>query len=121
MNNNYKEQNWIVAYLLTLVTCGIYMFYMIGYVGTATNNEGARYGFKQTINPVLAIVLGFVTCGIVPIVWYYQYFDLQVKIAKARGIQVAPSDSPVVLTILMFIPFYSYYVLCDNFNKVIAK
>ena len=118
--NNYKQFNWVTAFILNIVTCGLYSLYLWGYIGTACNNEAVRLGGKKIMSFVVALLLSFVTCGIVGIVWFYLFMNQQVELAKAKGVEVAPTDSPIVLTILMFIPIYSFYVLCDNYNRIIA-
>ena len=117
--NNYKQFNWITCWLLTAVTCGIYSFYMFGYMATANNNEAERLGCKKIMGFVPALLLGFITCGIFLIVWYYMFAAQQIEIAQKKNINVAPSDNAFVYTLLMFVPIYSYYVLCDNYNRVI--
>ncbi|MBE6716603.1 MAG: DUF4234 domain-containing protein [Ruminococcaceae bacterium] len=117
--NSYKQFNWIVTYLLSLVTCGIYGFYVFGYMGASSNAEAERYGCKKIMNFVPALLLGFVTCGIFLIVWYYQFMKQQVEIARAKGVKVEPTEEPILLVLILYVPFYSYYVLCENYNRVI--
>lgn len=117
--NNYKQFNWIVSYLLTVVTCGIYNYYMFGYMGKSSNDEAERYGVKKIMDFLPALLLGFVTCGIFLIVWQYQFMNQQVELARAKGVNVAPTDNPILLLLILFVPFYSYYVLCDNYNRIV--
>jgi hypothetical protein len=117
--NNYKQFNWIAAWLLTAVTCGLYAFYMWGYMGAANNAEAERLGCKKIMGFVPALLLSFVTCGIFLIVWYYWFAAQQIEIAQKKGLKTEPTDSAIVYFILMFVPIYSYYVLCENFNRVI--
>lgn len=117
--NNYKEFNWVTTFLLNIVTCGIYSFYMWGYIGTANNNEAERLGIKKIMAPVPAILLGCVTCGIFFYVWIYQFMAQQVELAKAKGVKVAPTENPILLLLIQFVPGYSFYVTCDNYNRTI--
>ena len=118
--NNYKQFNWVAFWLLGVVTCGIYPLY-VWYKMTQTNNEiAAKYGEKPIMNFLLSLLLGCVTCGIYSIIWIYKFMDLQVKIAEKSGVSVAPSNSPIVLLLLSFVPIYSFYVLCDNYNRTVA-
>jgi hypothetical protein len=43
----------------------------------------------------------------------------QAAVAEAKGVALAPTSSPIVLTILVFVPIYSFYVICDNCNKLV--
>ncbi len=118
--NNYKQFNWVTAFLLNIVTCGLYSFYMFGYMSTANNNEAVRLGLDKKMSFLVALLLGFVTCGITLIVWYFIFMAQQVQLAQKKGIKTAPTESSVVLALLMFVPVYSFYVLCDNYNRTIA-
>lgn len=114
-----KQFNWIMVWLLGTVTCGIYTIYAFHCISVANNDEAARYGIKPRMTYLIAWLLGLVTCGIVPIVWLFLFNMQQVEIAQAKGVKVGPSDNGIVLGLLMFVPIYSYYVLCDNYNRTI--
>lgn len=116
-----KQFNWILAIVLNYVTCGIYGLYM-WYKMTAENNDIARkYGIDPIMGFIPQLFLGIITCGIYSIVWMFKFFALQVKIAKASGVQVSPSENTFLLVILSWIPFYSFYMLCDNYNRTVEK
>ena len=51
------------------------------------------------------------------LVWMYKFFKQQVEIAKANGVTVQPVEEPIILLILCCVPVYSYYMLCDIYNK----
>lgn len=117
--NNYRQFNWVTTWLLSIVTCNIYFYYVIGYMSASSNAEAQKYGVKQTMNVVLAIVLSFVTCGITLIVWLYQFMEQQAELARIKGVQIAPTDNPILLVLIQFVPVYNFYVLCDNYNKIV--
>lgn len=115
-----KTYNWLTVLLLNIVTCGIYSIYVFHCMSTANNEEAARYGIKPRMTYLIAFLLGLVTCGIVPLVWFFLFNMQQVELAQAKGVKVAPVDNGIVLGLLMFIPFYSFYVICDNYNRTIV-
>lgn len=118
--NSYKQFNWLTAFLLSIVTCGIYQIYLWYSISAANNAEAERLGCKKIMGFIPAFLIGMITCGIFLIVWYYLFMNQQVELAQKKGVAVSPVDNAILLTILMFIPIYSYYVLCENYNKVIA-
>ncbi len=119
--NNYKKFEFVPTFLLSIVTCGLYALYMLYSMAKDANTEAERYGCKKIMDFLPAFLLGMVTCGIFTFIWMYQYFNQITEIAKAKGVNVAPSDSPIVLLLVYFVPIYNYYVLCDNHNRVITE
>ena len=112
-----KKFNFLPTLLLSMVTAGIYSLYM-WYVMNKNNNEVARQnGVPEIRKFIPAMLLGWVTCSIYLIYWYYKFQEQQVKILQAQGRPVCISSSPIVLLIIMFVPFLSYYVLCTNYNE----
>ncbi len=120
MANNFKSFNWILAIVLNYVTCGIYSMVMWWIMSSNNNKQAEYYGVKKCIHFGWSILLGCVTCGIFPIVWMFLFNKQQVEIAKASGAKVTPTENSFLLGILMFVPFYSFYVLCTNYNRTIA-
>ena len=120
MANNYKSFNWILAIVLNYVTCGIYSFVLCWIMSTNNNKQAEYYGVKKKMHFGVAVLLGFVTCGIVPLVWYFLFCAQQVELAKASGAKVTPTENGFLLGLLMFVPFYSFYVMCTNYNNTIA-
>lgn len=115
-----KKFNWVHTLLLNVVTCGIYSIYA-WYVMTENNNKiAADLGVNEKrMNFILVVLLSTVTCGILPIIWYYRFMRQQVAIANAVNVKAAPTESPIVLLIITFVPIYSFYVLCDNYNRTV--
>lgn len=118
--NNYKKFDFGIMILLHYVTCGIYPLYMWASMTAANNQEASLYGIKQIMGFGIAFLLGLVTCGIFFYYWYYTFMEQQAALAKAKGVKLEPTDSPILLTLLTFVPFYSYYVLCDNYNRTLG-
>ena len=114
-----KKFNWITALLLNVVTLGIYSIYMWYKMGKQQNEMAEQVGEKQIMGFIGAFLLSCVTCGIFAIVWYFLFMKQQAAVAEAKGVALAPTANPIVLTILVFIPIYSFYVICDNCNKLV--
>jgi len=115
-----KQFNWVTVLLLSIVTCGLYSLYVWHTMSTNNNAEAERLGLEKKMSFIVAFLLGMVTCGIVPLVWYFMFMGQQVQLAQKKGVKTAPTESSVVLALLMFVPVYGYYVLCDNYNRTIA-
>ena len=115
-----KQQfNWVLFWLLGCVTCGIYPIYVF-YKMTENNNEiAARHGEKAIMNYLLAFLLTIVTCGLFNLYWLYTFMAQQVKIAEKSGVQVAPTNNAFLLVLLSFVPIYSFYLICDNYNRTV--
>lgn len=113
-----KRLNWIVMWLVGFVTLGIYSVYAWYMMGKQQNEMAAQLGEQKLMNFIGAFFLGFVTCGIFPLVWLYQFMKQQKALADAKGIQLTPSQSPMLLWLLMIVPIYSNYVVCENHNKL---
>ena len=114
-----KKFEFIPSFILSIVTCGIYALYM-WYTMAANNNKIAeKCNVKKTGNFIVAVIIGMFTCGIFTLYWIFTFFKQQVEIAKANGVTVQPVTEPIILLILTCVPVYSYYMLCDNHNKVV--
>lgn len=114
-----KKFNWLVVWLVGAITLSIYTLYAWYKMAKQQNEMAAQVGEKQIMGFVGAFLLGCITCGIVPLVWMFNFMKQQVALADAKGVQLAPTANPIVLWILLFVPIYSFYVLCDNHNKLV--
>lgn len=112
-----KKFNWILAFVLNFVTCGIYTLYLWIVMTKNSNKMAEAKGIKKIVGFIPVIFLTIITFGIFSIIWLYLFQKQQVAIAKAYGVQTAPTESPFLLFILMIVPIYSFYVLCDNYNR----
>ena len=114
-----KNYNWIVVFLLTLVTCGIYGLYW-WYSMAKTNNEiAAQRGVAEIPSFIKGFLLGLITCGIYTIYWQYKFYEQQILIAQASGVNNAPTENPILMLLIGYVPFYSYYAICDNYNRTV--
>ena len=114
-----KKFNCITALLLNVVTCGIYSLYMWYVMAKNTNAIAAKEGKKTIMGFIPAFLLGFVTFNLYPIYWYYKFFKLHVELAKEKNVAVKPVDNAILLTVLCFVPIYSFYMICDVYNNTV--
>ena len=110
-----KKLNWVLAFILGYVTCGIFQIFF-WYEVDGDVRKLNKNPTKAPMNYWLAVVLGFVTCGIVPLVYYYQVFGTLEEEAKRMGI--TKFYSPFVSLLIMFVPVYSFYYVCDYVNTL---
>ena len=116
-----KRHEFVMTFLLSYVTSGIYGIYVWYDMANNINEVDTTSGETPLMNAWLALLLiNTVTCGIFGIFWYIKFFKKLVAIAQTRGIQVAPTDNPVLLWLIMLVPVYGYYVLCEAYNTVVA-
>ena len=113
-----KKLSWIKELLLSLVTCNLYGIFGMWPKVDANMRQLNPNPTKPVWGWWKAFLLGLITCSICLIVYYYQLFCALEEEAKKLG--VTGVFSPVVSTIIMFVPFYSYYYLCDTENKIAA-
>ena len=112
-----EKRNWITVILLNLVTCGIYAMIFLYKYGEDVNKVCEGDG-KNTMNYFLAMLLGIVTCGIYNFIWFYGIGARLEEAGKRYGVNC---QSAIVYLLIMFVPFYGYYYLCDNMNQFADK
>ena len=72
--------------LLGIITFGIYPIVVMCVLSGNINTVAQRYDGKSTMNWFLAMILGGITLGIVPIVWYHRVSNRIGNNLTARGI-----------------------------------
>jgi len=86
------DRGFWLALLLTIVTCGIYGWYLIYAFAKETNIACAADG-KRTNGLVVFILLSIVTLGIYAIIWYCQWIGrcnyFLAQNGKPEGLQVS--------------------------------
>ena len=65
------DRGLIKFILLSCVTFSIYALYVYTKIGNEVNTVCSKHDNKSTMNFIVAWLLSFVTCGIVPLVWYH--------------------------------------------------
>ena len=114
-----KRFDFVLTFILTYVTCGIYTMYVWTVMGNGHNRMADENGTPRIMNFWLNVLLTLVTCGIFNFFWMYNFMKQQNELLEAKGLKAAPTDNPILLMLLMFVPVYSWYVLCDNHNKLV--
>ena len=114
-----EKKDFIKVVLLSIVTCGIYEIIFL-------------YEYDRDLRPLLTsvtkkppefllfFVLSLLTCGLFMYYWYYCVFEAQAAEAAARGVAL-DVEEPLVMTLCMIIPIFKIYLLCENFNKLLAQ
>ena len=114
-----QKKDFLKVILLTIITCGIYEIIFL-YEYDKELRSMLTHTKKRPPEYLLAFVLSLLSCGLFMFYWYYMVFVSQAEEAKATGV-VFNVEDPVVMTICMIIPFFSIYLLCDNFNKLLGE
>lgn len=118
-----KENRSLVTFiLLTLVTCGIYVYYFIYKLAQDTNTVCAGDG-EETAGLLKFILLSFVTCGIYSYIWYYKLGNRYANNAARYGLSFQENGTTVLLWMLFgaFIvvgPFIACHILFKNMNAL---
>ncbi len=116
-----KRFEWVITFILSYVAGSMYMSYVLSVMAQNINAEDTTSGKSDLMNAWVAVLLLTpITCGIFGIVWYIKFFTKLVAVAEAKGVQIAPTNNPVLLWLIMCVPVYSFYVLCEAYNKTIV-
>ena len=92
-----KEKNLALCIILSIVTCGIYMYYWIVCLTDDTNEIA---GEPEDTSGVMALVLTIVTCGIYGLYWAYKRGE---KIDKAHQLNGQAASNGGVLYFILYI------------------
>ena len=119
-SRSFKERVFI---LLTLVTCGIYlyifMYYMIKDINTACAGDG-----DETPGLLVYILLSLVTCGIYSYIWLYKVGERLARNCQRYGYSVTENGTTVLLWFIFGMwlcgigPFIGWNILINNTNMV---
>lgn len=119
------DRSLLIFILLSLVTCGIYMYiflyYMIKDVNTACAGDG-----DETPGLLLYVLLSLVTCGIYSYIWVYKLGDRLARNCQRYGYTVTENGTTVLLWFLFGAllcgvgPFIGWNILINNTNMVCA-
>ena len=92
-----KEKNLALCIILSIVTCGIYMYY---WIVTLTDDTNEIAGEPEDTSGVIALVLTIVTCGIYGLYWVYKRGE---KIDKAHQLNGQAASNGGVLYLILYI------------------
>ena len=117
------DRSLLIFILLTLVTCGIYlyvfMYYMIKDINTACAGDG-----DETPGLLVYILLSLVTCGIYSYVWLYKVGERLARNCQRYGYSVTENGTTVLLWFIFGMwlcgigPFIGWNILINNTNMV---
>lgn len=96
-----------------MVTCGIYAIYF-WYKCTEDTNRICR-GIGKDQSFAKYILLGIITCGIYDLVYMYTMLDRLNTKAEQTNANI-PVKGSLLMFLCMFVPIFSYYVLCETLN-----
>lgn len=113
-----NDRNGFVCLLLSIITGGIYAYYLIYCFAKETNQACAADG-KTTSGLLKFILLGIITLGIYPLVWYYTWLERCNAYLTANGAQPKVSGMMFLLS-LIFGAFTLGIWPLINYFKVIA-
>lgn len=113
----YKRVSPWKFWLLTYVTLGIYPM-VVWYRMTENLNDMAnKVGEKPICGYITSLLLGIVTCGIYSIIWIFKFFGLMSRLNARASVGISPSG-PFLMTVMSFIPIFSFFWLSDAHNKL---
>ncbi len=117
------DRSLLIFILLTLVTCGIYlyifMYYMIKDINTACAGDG-----DETPGLLVYILLSLVTCGIYSYIWLYKVGERLARNCQRYGYSVTENGTTVLLWFIFGMwlcgigPFIGWNILINNTNMV---
>lgn len=112
--------------LLSLITFGIYGLVVMCGVSTDINTIATRYDNKKTMHFALVFfIFSWLTCGILPLVWYHNLSNRVGDEMRRRGIpgEFGAKDFwlwCILGSLIIVGPFVYTYKLLDSMNKLSA-
>lgn len=115
-----KERNWIIVWLLSMATGGIYTSYLI-FIQLqdlkAMDEDREKNYLLHLILFCLLFVFTFSLSGFIAF-WIYQ--RKAVKFGKDFGVNIRP-HSGFIFALLSYVPIFSYWLVVNNHNKLISS
>ena len=113
----YTRISWVKWWLLGIVTFGIYNLIMWHKMTKNLNQMSEAVGEKKIMGFIPQLLLGFVTCGIVSIIWIIKFFAKLSKLNAAKNAGLAPANG-FVMFLISLVPIYSFVWLAGANNKL---
>lgn len=108
-----EERNIATWVVLALFTCGIGFWVWIFSIAGDIN----RHARQERLNPVLDLVLVFLTCGFWVVYMNYKYASVLVEIVRDEGGDISP-DLPIMGLVLgFFLPIAGFAVIQHELNN----
>ena len=108
-----KSRNIALCIILSIVTCGIYMWYWIVVLTDDTNQIA---GEPEDTSGVMALVLSIVTCGIYGMYWAYKRGEKIDKAHQNRG-EAASNGGVLYLILYIFGGIIALALIQNEVNK----
>lgn len=113
----FKRRDGLLSAIFGILTCGLYSVYYWYQYGEDVNVICSEDG-KVTQNYIVAWLLGIITCGIYSLYWIYSLASRLDTASKKYDVNV---ESPALFTLIMSVPFLSYFYSSDVLNKFAEK
>ena len=116
----FREEKWWQVMLLSMVTAGGYGVYYWYRQMREIKTIETRQQVENKIPFILFLLLYYASATIAGFVFVVIYYKRLVTVAKeAFDVDLKPKNA-YVYSVLMYVPFYSWYLSVKNHNKVIA-
>ncbi|HEX8140708.1 MAG TPA: DUF4234 domain-containing protein [Pyrinomonadaceae bacterium] len=109
-----EKRDPIMVLLLSLVTCGIYLYYEIFKLSSELRDALGR----QDVNPTLDLVLSIVTCGLYFIYLAYRYPQLILELQDRAGVQRNDISMVSLILAICGLGIVSVFMVQTELNKV---
>lgn len=117
------DYSLVMFILLSIITCGIYSYYIIYKLAQDVNQMCAEDGDK--IGGLVAyILLSFVTCGIYNIYWVYKIQNRMHAAAPRYNVMVSENGGTILMWWLIsfficsFCQYVAYYIIFKTANSI---
>lgn len=110
-----EKRDPIMVIVLSIVTCGIYMYYWVYQTSMEIKNA---LGGREDINPTLDVVLSIFTCGIYLIYLFYRYPQLLLELQDRTS---QPRNDITVISLvlaLVGVGIVSVFMIQTEMNKI---
>ena len=115
MGNSFgiKPRNIVVAILLTVVTCGLYLFYWMICINDEVNKLS---GEQNATSGGMVLLFAIITCGIYTWVWMYKMGERCDRIKGNNG----NSGILYLLLAIFGLGIVNYCLMQDTVNKAVS-
>lgn len=108
-----EKKNIAVCIILSLVTCGIYMYY---WIYTLTQDTNIMAGEQEDTSGGMVVLLTIVTCGIYGYYWAYKRGEKIDRYHRMCG-ESANNGGLLYLLLYIFIWIVALALMQDEVNK----
>ncbi len=105
------KRELVTCIILSLVTCGIYMYYWM----YKLNDDMGGISGRQEMSSGMVVLLSIVTCGIYAMIWSYQQGQKVDELKKRNGLS---TDNTALVYLLLTIFGFSIITVALMQNEV---